>query len=355
MRDDLDPSGRRTWLVRAGRLAALGAAAVPVIASAEPTQSADEAMGEAEEVTARKTVDALQGAYGTHRGERRNHTKGVGAIGAFVGNPEVAAYSRSALFSGEEIDVVARFSIAGGDPDASDAERSTRGMALEFRLPDGALHHMTMLDTPMFFAAEPKTFLDRFVALAVDPATGRADPAKARAFEASHPDSAAQFAFLRANNPPPSYANSAYYGIHAFRFLDRRGKATPVRFRFLPWDGEQQLSDAEIETRPRDFLEAALTERLGRGPIGWDMVLTIGEPGDPTDDPTVLWPAGRREVKAGTLAIIAAAPSRGGAGSERINFDPMVMADGIEASDDPVLLFRSPSYAVSHTRRLRGL
>jgi len=32
-----------------------------------------------------------------------------------------------------------------------------------------------------------------------------------------------------------------------------------------------------------------------------------------------------------------------------------MMADGIEPTDHPILLFRSPSYALSHTRRLRDL
>jgi catalase len=43
------------------------------------------------------------------------------------------------------------------------------------------------------------------------------------------------------------------------------------------------------------------------------------------------------------------------AGSYKINFDPLVLGDGVAPSDDPVLLFRSPSYATSYTRRLRGL
>lgn len=33
-----------------------------------------------------------------------------------------------------------------------------------------------------------------------------------------------------------------------------------------------------------------------------------------------------------------------------INFDPLVMADGIEATDDPILQFRSPSYGLSYSR-----
>jgi hypothetical protein len=43
------------------------------------------------------------------------------------------------------------------------------------------------------------------------------------------------------------------------------------------------------------------------------------------------------------------------AGSFKINYDPLVMADGIQPTNDPVLLFRSPSYATSFTRRLRGI
>jgi catalase len=47
---------------------------------------------------------------------RKNHAKGMCATGSFVGLPEATFYSRSALFSGATIPVVARFSIGGGDP-----------------------------------------------------------------------------------------------------------------------------------------------------------------------------------------------------------------------------------------------
>ena len=83
------------------------------------------------------------------------------------------------------------------------------------------------------------------------------------------------------------------------------------------------------------------------------MIVSIGRPGDVEDDPTVQWPAERQRIKAGTLTITAAEPQKGAA-CEPINFDPMVMADGIEASDDPVLRFRSPVYAVSFGKRLGG-
>jgi catalase len=46
-------------------------------------------------------------------------------------------------------------------------------------------------------------------------------------------------------------------------------------------------------------------------------------------------------------------PQRG-AECERINFDPLVMADGIAPTNDPVLQFRSAAYAVSFAKRLGG-
>ena len=85
----------------------------------------------------------------------------------------------------------------------------------------------------------------------------------------------------------------------------------------------------------------------------WDMIVTLGEPGDPETDPSKLWPSERKELKAGTLSITDATP-QGGAECKNINYDPLVMSDGIAPTDDPVLLFRSPSYAVSFVKRLQG-
>src|SRR5512141_514313 len=86
-----------------------------------------------EAVTADQVVSAIEGAFGVTPGERRNHTKGTCAAGAFVGEFKGAAYSRSALFSGQTVPVVARFSLGGGNPKAPDTAKSVRGMALEFR------------------------------------------------------------------------------------------------------------------------------------------------------------------------------------------------------------------------------
>ena len=312
------------------------------------------ALAAEDSVTPDQVVTALEQTFGVTPGQRRNHIKGTCAIGEFVGNHKAASpYTRSLLFSGKPVPVVARFSLAGGNPKAPDTARSPRGMALEFRLPHEALQHMTMLNVPVFGAATPKTFYDMIVAKRPDPATGKPDPAKIKAFKASHPDNAAQAAFMATHNPPVSYANSAFYGIHTFKFVNRAGKVTLVRWHFVPQDGEKRLTDAELKTMPHDFLEQRLIERTKQGPVRWDMMVTIGKPGDPQTNPTLAWPANRKQIKVGTLTLTSAMPQHGAA-CENINYDPLVMADGIEATDDPILLFRSPAYAISFAKRIGG-
>ena len=91
-----------------------------------------------------------------------------------------------------------------------------------------------------------------------------------------------------------------------------------------------------------------------KAPAVWDMIVYVGEPGDPQDNPTLAWPETRKHFTAGTLTITQAAPQQKGVACEPINFDPLVMADGIAPTNDPVLLFRSPAYAVSFAKRLSG-
>lgn len=306
------------------------------------------------EVTPDQVVNAIEGTFGVTPGERRNHIKGTCAKGEFVGTVEAAAYSRSALFTGKPVTVISRFSLAGGNPKIPDTAKNPRGMALEFRLPNGDLQHMTMLNIPVFGAMQPRTFLDLMVASKPDPLTGKPDVEKIKAFKASHSDSLAQADFLAKNNPPASYATSAYWGIHTFKFINRENKVTMVRWRFVPQDGEKRLSDEELKSFPANFLEQVLIERTQKGPLRWDMIVSIGEPGDPEDNPTIVWPENRKQIKAGTLTISSAMPQKGGE-CETINFDPLVMADGIEPTNDPILLFRSPAYAISYAKRLGGM
>jgi catalase len=139
------------------------------------------------EVTPDQVVSAIEDAFGVTPGGRRNHTRGTCALGEFIPARRGFEYSRSELFSpGGPVPVVARFFLGGGNPDVPDTATSPRGMALEFRLRNGELQHMTMLDTPVFGATSPQAFLDMMVAIKTGPATGKPDPDKVKAFRSTH-------------------------------------------------------------------------------------------------------------------------------------------------------------------------
>ena len=322
------------------------ASSIPLLALGAPAGS--------NEVTAPQMINAFEGTFGVHPGQRRNHIKGTCAAGEFVGTTEAVGLSRSALFSGETIPVVARFSLGGGSPEVPDAAPAPRGMALEFHLPGGALQHITMINVPVFAAASPASFRDAIVAAKPDPKTGKPDPEKLKAYAATHPDAKALSELAKHHTPTANYYQTTFFSIHTFKFIDAKGTQHLVKWRFVPRDGMKEMTAAEMKAAPHDFLEKNLIERTRKGPAVWDMIVYVGEPGDPQDNPTLAWPEGRKHFKAGTLTITEATPQQKGTACEPINFDPLIMADGIAPTNDPVLLFRSPAYAVSFAKRLSG-
>jgi catalase len=297
-------------------------------------------------------IESFENTFGVHPGLRRNHAKGTCATGEFVGEQTTQELSRSALFSGSTIPVLARFSVGGGNPEVADVDAALpRGMALEFSLPGGARQHMTMVNTPIFGGATPASFNDSIIAARPDPNTGKPDPKKLEAYLASHPDAQPLAEWSKVHGPTASYFQSTYYSIHTFEFVDAKGSLHPVRWRFVPRDGVKELSAAQIASASHDFLETTLIERARKGNLHWDMVVYVGEPGDSIDNPSLAWPESRRHFSAGLLTISDAMPQHGAA-CENVNFDPLVLAEGIAPSGDPVLLFRSPAYAVSFGKRL---
>jgi hypothetical protein len=56
----------------------------------------------------------------------------------------------------------------------------------------------------------------------------------------------------------------------------------------------------------------------------WRLVVTVAEPGDPTNDATQAWPAIRRQVEVRTLSIDSLATEAPG-NARDVNFDPLVL------------------------------
>lgn len=160
-----------------------------------------------------------------------------------------------------------------------------------------------------------------------------------------------QAAWVASHPIPASYGSTNYWGIHAFTLTDAQGNAHSVKWKLVPVDGEVGLSDEEAKAKPADFLFDDLQQRFGKHSVDFDLQVILGEPGDPLDDPTTLWPEDQRKaVSLGTLAIAGVAPANA---CDAITFDPTHVADGIEGpKNDQIFAARSGAYAVSYGRRL---
>jgi catalase len=96
-----------------------------------------------------------------------------------------------------------------------------------------------------------------------------------------------------------------------------------------------------------------LIASIHNNPLQWHLVITVGQPGDPTNDATLPWPPDRQQVDAGTLTIDRV-ESDDTSPARNINFDPLVLSNGIAASDDPLLSARSAPYSVQLPARRVG-
>jgi len=286
-------------------------------------------------------IDRINGAYGRHERSRALHAKGRFYEGTFTASAEVAGLSRAAHLQGDPVPVTVRWSNAGGHPRVSDKAPDVRGMAVKFRTPSGDTDLLGQT-APRFPVRTPEAFVELTEA-------GR-KPYLLPLFMAKHPSSVpALLANLRARTlvPPHSYAEATYFPIHAYGWLSTDGTRTWVRYVLRPLATPADRLGESFDGRDRLFDE--MEARLARGPVRFDLHVTVAAEGDDPHDPMSVW-TGARELSAGTVEVTApiADPEADGG---LVVFDPVRVVDGIELPDDPILRYRERAYSVSISRR----
>ncbi len=264
-------------------------------------------------LTPARLIDRFEAVNGPHPGFRRNHAKGLCVTGEFAASGAGARLSKASLFAaGRVTPVEGRVALAGGQPYAADAEATVRSLALRFRLPDGEEWRTAMNDIPVFPVGTPEAFYEQLRAARPDPATGKPDPERMHAFLAAHPESAKAAALIKARTITAGFSEDTYRSLNAFRFVATDGHATPVRFAYIPERDAAPQAGATAASADTNFLFGEFAATLRREPVRWHLVVTIGRPGDATDDATIPWPAERETVDAGTLTLTGAAPEAPG-------------------------------------------
>jgi catalase len=301
-------------------------------------------------LTPARFADGFERVDGIYSGFRLNHAKGVCVSGSFESNGLGTRLSKAVVFKAGRVPVIGRFSLAGGNPYVADTPENVRGLGLLFKLPDGEEWRTAMINTAVFGVHTPQAFYDRLLATQPDPKTGKPDPEKMAAFLADHPEAVQAAKIIQSHPMSSGFANSTFYGLNAFWFTDGNGTSTPVRWSMVSVQPYAPADPIEPGRTDKNTLFDALIEAIHRHPLEWRLIVTIGQANDPTNDATIPWPDAREQLDVGTLTLDQIESEETGP-CRVINFDPLVLPDGIKPSDDPLLSARSAVYSQSFTRR----
>jgi catalase len=301
-------------------------------------------------LTPKRIADTFETINGVHPGFRRNHAKGVSVSGFFLSNGQGVSLSKASVFQAGRVPIVGRFSLSGGKPYAADAATTVRGLGIRFQPAHGEEWRTAMINFPVFQVRTPQAFEDQLLASAPDPATGKPVPAKMEAFLAKYPESAKALQIIHGHPMSSGFENSTFNSLNAFRFINGAGAVTWVRWSLVPVQAFEPVGAMGSAQASTNYLFDALIASIHRHPLEWHLIVTVAGADDPTENATIPWPADRRQVDVGTLTIDKI-ESDDTSIARNINFDPLVLPNGIAASDDPLLSARSAVYSQSFTRR----
>lgn len=294
-------------------------------------------------------IEQLHAIFGLHPGLRPAHAKGLLLTGTFTPAPEAAALTRAPHVFRASTPVSVRFSNATGLPAIPDniGNANPRGMAIRFHLAERVHTDIVSHAADGFPTRTGQEFLAFLRAVA---ASGPSvpSPTPIEVFLAAHP---AALAFVQMPKPSPaSFAQEAFFGVTALRFLNQAGVARYGRFRITPQAGIEHLDEATVQSKDANYLFDELKQRVAAGPIRFDIHVQVAGPDDVVDDATIHWPEDRPLIHFGTVALTAEAPHNA-AEQQHIIFDPIPRVDGIEPSDDPLLELRAAVYLLSGRAR----
>jgi catalase len=174
-------------------------------------------------LTEDRMLAAFTDAEGLHPGFRRNHAKGVCVSGWFDSNGQAVSFSTATVFKPVRTAIVGRFGLSGANPFQADQPAIVRSMAVKFLLPGAGEWRITMNNEAVFGVNSAQGFRDQVLASIPDPATGKPDPAKVKAFMAAHPETVRAMAVIKQSPPSQGFADSTFNSLNAFRLVNAAG------------------------------------------------------------------------------------------------------------------------------------
>ncbi|MFJ6001532.1 catalase [Arthrobacter sp. NPDC092385] len=301
--------------------------------------------------------------------ERVVHARGFVAYGDFEatgkwGDEPIAAYTRAKLFSepGKKTDVAIRFSSVIGGRDSSEAARDPRGFAVKFYTEDGNWD-LVGNNLAVFFIRDAIKFPDVIHSLKPDPITFRQEPARIFDFMSQTPESMHMLVNLFSpRGIPADYRHMQGFGVNTYKWVNADGDTKLVKYTWQPRQGVKSLTEedaANIQATDLGHASKDLFEAIERGDFPqWDLYVQLMDDGDhpeldfdPLDD-TKTWPEQDFEPKlVGTMTLNRNVSDHHNE-NEQISFGTGVLVDGLDFSDDKMLVGRTFSYSDAQRYRV---
>ncbi|MDT0275288.1 catalase [Blastococcus goldschmidtiae] len=301
--------------------------------------------------------------------ERVVHARGATAFGVFVadgtvGDEPISTYTRAKLFQekGKETEVAVRFSTVAGGRDSSEAARDPRGFAVKFYTEDGNWD-LVGNNLGVFFIRDAIKFPDFIHSQKPDPVTfDRQVANRVFDFASQTPESIHMFTLVFSpRGLPANYRTQQGFGVNTYKWVNAQGETKLVKYHWLPKQGVKSMTAKDAAAVQANELGAHtkdLYDAIGRGDFpSWDLHVQLMDDHDhpeldfdPLDD-TKVWPENEFPLrKIGTMTLNRA-PENFFLENEQIAFGTGVLVDGLDFSDDKMLVGRTFSY--SDTQRYR--
>lgn len=297
---------------------------------------------------AQQIYDLMAKNHGFQAGNRAAHAKGIVVHGTFKGTAAADELTSAAHFQGKRVPVTVRFSDGSVDPTIPDNSNDAypSGFAIRFEVPGGDKTDIVAISHNGFIIGTGAEMLALEQSIvATDPS--KPHPWPVEQFIGSHPRA---LKFVQDTKRPASFATQPYYSNNAFVFVNKGGKHQAFRYQIRPMAAVKYLDDAEVKTKGPNYLADELRARLATGPVTFRLMAQLPNPGDPTNDGSIVWGDDRTIIEIGLITLTAVAKDSD-AESKQLAFDPILLTDGIELSDDPLPELRSLVYGLSAMQR----
>ncbi|WP_250446505.1 catalase [Actinotalea sp. C106] len=300
--------------------------------------------------------------------ERVVHARGAVAFGYFEatgqwGDEPIAKYTRAKLFAeaGKRTDLAIRFSTVIGGRDSSEAARDPRGFAIKFYTEDGNWD-LVGNNLGVFFIRDAIKFPDVIHSLKPDPVTFRQEPARIFDFMSQTPESMHMLVNLFSpRGIPANYRTQQGFGVNTYKWVNAEGVTHLVKYHWIPTAGVESLTEADaavIQGGDLGHASKDLYESIERGEYPeWELRVQLMSDDehpeldfDPLDD-TKVWPENEFPPKTVGKMVLNRNVSNFFAENEQLSFGTGVLVDGLDFSDDKMLVGRTFSY--SDTQRYR--